>query len=111
MTFEGGDNRNPDSMGTEYLKDRPVMDFDMTPTDINGSIVKTEHPLSRQTSIAPDAEPNDLGEGIAQLQKYKEIFEDLTDKHHIVTGEGLAVIEVIVTYDAKSAISITRDEN
>jgi hypothetical protein len=46
--------------------------------------------LKRQgtQSIKPDAEDVDLGEGIAQLKDYKKIFDNLTDKHYVSTGEG-----------------------
>lgn len=62
------------------------------------------------TSIAPDAEDNDLGEGLEELQQYKDIFNNLTDKHVIDLGENMAIIEIIISYDSKRCIVIARNE-
>ena len=55
--------------------------------------------------------PSELEEGISQLQDSEEMFNKMTEKYHILTGEGQAVISAIITYDASSTICITKEEN
>ena len=61
-------------------------------------------------SIAPDADPTDLGEGLKELEQYKDIFNNLTDKHVIDLGENMAIVDIIISYDSSRAVLIARNE-
>ena len=59
-----------------------------------------------------DEEQDDtFKKGNADLMRYKDVFNNLTDRFEFHAGVGFAVIEVVITYDAKSAIAICRNES
>ena len=57
-----------------------------------------------------DTAGDNYKEGNEDLLRYKEVFNSLTDRYDFNVGEGYAVVEVAITYDAQSAIVICRNE-
>ena len=106
-SMEGGEGRTYGE-GTAYLKSAPRDALAFAPSINSTSSIVGGNDL--QQSMMPDVPKNRLGKGISQLKKYETIFEELTEKQPIITGEGMVVVEIAITYDAKSAICITRDE-
>lgn len=49
--------------------------------------------------------------GNEDLAKYKEVFTNLTERNHYHVGDGFTVVEVVITYDAKSAVAICLNES
>ena len=65
-----------------------------------------------ESSCEDTVDENDpFKQGNPDLMRYNDVFNSLTDRFEFHAGVGFAVIEVVITYDAKSAIAICRNES